>query len=497
MIEENGDGSERWCDDNRLITLQIDSTKYGHFIDTSDNIVQGNSLTALYIDVRNGRVKFIADGVEPDTTVTFGVTASAPGSLSAVDSIVLDHAVGCALLTLNPSRLLPGDSASVIIAEKLEDGTTTQFPTGQLFTVTLLDSGKGKLLSVDGQVSDNVLSYITAGFKYIAPDSLSTDSLTIHIEAVPVDAIATISVHSSVSDVKSTGTDSVAAKKKSKILKGNARKIMENSCAPAEGIIRQCGENFPNCPNGSNFPNPILSTHGNNYGGIDACEIAQEQSKSGTMVYGVFRAMFSQNNDSYVSPFDIVASACHDVQNHKLRFPIQFQINAIKALCPEHYNDRKPLSSINDVNSIQDDKCCAYWDFVRQGTYGTELREGGYVLEEINLAHEQEHANDYEKALTDKLVLQTFIDDYDKTIYVDECFDLTKEQNLKVVREGIMFTLNKYLNEVTRKYNEITGDPNDPNNDYEQRTQDKVRDLIQLYINKLGLSNPLSCHCTA
>ena len=181
VIEENGDGSERYCDDNRLITLQLDSTKYGHFTDTSDNIVQGNSLTALYIDVRNGRVKFIADGVEPDTIVKFNVTASTPGSLSAVDSIALDHAVGCALLTLNPSRLSPGDTASITIAEKLEDGTTTQFPTGQLFTVTLLDSGKGKLLSVDGQVSDNILSYITAGFKYIAPDSLYTDSLTIHI----------------------------------------------------------------------------------------------------------------------------------------------------------------------------------------------------------------------------------------------------------------------------------------------------------------------------
>ncbi len=193
VIELNSDGSERGCDDTRPIVFSLDSTRFGHFTDTSGQTVPGSTYTALYKDVRAGRVGYRADGDVPDTTVAFHITANTAGSQAAAMTIYLNHPPDSVLVTLCPPIASPGDTVSILVQRKRWDCEIFPYPDSQRFYVDfddwLNDHVFGQFLdSATNQVSGSLWCALK-GFKFIAsPDTMPQDPahlIKFYVEALP------------------------------------------------------------------------------------------------------------------------------------------------------------------------------------------------------------------------------------------------------------------------------------------------------------------------
>ena len=176
---EDADSNVVSLDDNTMISLEMDQSQYGRFIDE-----EGNEVTEVpYAYARDGWLQFTADGTNPelDTIKVVNITASAIVEGEEVtgtgEAIIKAYLTKCVAILFTPETLAPGDTAKLTFRPL--DGEP--FPEGQLFDLFLM-SDEGILLSSDGSLAKQFKDISDSAF-YIAPDSLETDSIVVRMRA--------------------------------------------------------------------------------------------------------------------------------------------------------------------------------------------------------------------------------------------------------------------------------------------------------------------------
>jgi hypothetical protein len=104
---------------------------------------------------------------------------------TAVDSTTITlKKQTCALVQFAKQELSPGDTTLLTFKKVLDGGALGDFPSGQLFDVVLENaSGSGFLLSSTGTTGATLIG-VPAPVYYVAPDSLTGDSLVVNVHAV-------------------------------------------------------------------------------------------------------------------------------------------------------------------------------------------------------------------------------------------------------------------------------------------------------------------------
>ena len=121
--------------------------------------------------------------IEDSLVIVAKVTATNIASMTATDSvrITLKKQV-CALVQFAEAGLSPGDT-TLLTFKKLTGTGLEDFPAGQLFDIFIVNqSNNGVLLSSGGTTGDMLLG-VPVPVYYIAPDSLTGDSLVVGIRA--------------------------------------------------------------------------------------------------------------------------------------------------------------------------------------------------------------------------------------------------------------------------------------------------------------------------
>ena len=244
--ERDTSGSAISCDPDRLITLSVDNAAYGSFRDTAGNKV-ANSVTAKYKDVNEGKIEYFADETPVCTDAMITVTASSPGLVSGEMQLYIHPADPCLLVTMSPDTISPGDTVSIMIKRSSNCDPVEDFPAGHIFNAQIVEGSEyGKWLSNDGTLREYFICD-SLGFKFIAADTLSQNSVQVKFAFYPnCDAAATTTfsensrISEGVSPIAST-VDTIKTIVKNKKASPQ-RKLSSGSCQAEPKVTIEKGE---------------------------------------------------------------------------------------------------------------------------------------------------------------------------------------------------------------------------------------------------------------
>ncbi|HXG38333.1 MAG TPA: hypothetical protein VNL36_06160 [Bacteroidota bacterium] len=199
--------------------------------------------------------------------------------------------------------------------------------------------------------------------------------------------------------------------------------------------------------------------------------------KTGIPPGGGFRPLGAPEKP--VGPFEV--DACYDSQRDKWKFKVeQIPIRVFLDLCENNLADFKLINDVSEITAA--DACLALEDIRRHYNYPIVVRERGYILRPVLLAHEQVHKNDYQKALDEAkgVFEKKFIE---TQLACEEAGSLeeAKKKGEGTIRSHVMSLLTAALD----GYQTKTAPP-----DYEQTIQESLEQLIKQYEDRLKALHP-------
>ncbi len=167
--------------DSVRISISPDSVsrRYGSLIagDLTGKVLTGIPWSALSY----GSFTYLADGEDPQGPVDIHIEISFPGQNVRPTDIVFHLLPQPAIVTVTPSSIMPGDTASITVRQRDEDGTPTDFAADKQFEIGI-SSGEdyGVILLSDGTKS-GYFSNVTQPFRFIAAGEIAGDSVRVGI----------------------------------------------------------------------------------------------------------------------------------------------------------------------------------------------------------------------------------------------------------------------------------------------------------------------------
>ncbi len=169
-------------------TLQIvEGEEYGHLYD-QENDVTGISFPGIESnsgswDLFEGRFKFLADGVQPDSAEPGMVTIRCTPSDAVINTVEFSFPVKynpysqdeAIIVEFSKQRLQPGESAQISLMKRNPDQTIESFPWYQLFEIGIIEGCEGGQILAEGNLGPYFFD-VSPPFMFVAADSLETDS---------------------------------------------------------------------------------------------------------------------------------------------------------------------------------------------------------------------------------------------------------------------------------------------------------------------------------
>ena len=115
---------------------------------------------------------------------------------------------GCPAVVLSSNHINLGDTINVTVKMKINNTTLIDYPAGTLFDIYIINGGQYGTLLADGKTSSVGLDSVTGPIKFIAANSLNTDSVDVSISGTPDAGIYTTRSNSkSISKTAQTQTN--------------------------------------------------------------------------------------------------------------------------------------------------------------------------------------------------------------------------------------------------------------------------------------------------
>jgi len=339
------------------------------------------------------------------------------------------------VVQFEPAELSPGDTALVKIYKKDIDGNLVEFPAGQKYEIGIMEGCEyGDLLVND--TLDVYFTDVTAPIKYVAADSVGTDSAKVSLRVGIIPAAGT------------------SVKQKSKNKKANG--ITASYCSINAFVYDEYGTGSVDIKSGcedyfcmeeKKFPDFNLDIKPNGYSGIDGCS-NREPLPAG--IFMPITSYFDENNNrkfvddllkTLLVPFKL-HNGCYDAKDKTWKFSIisqgeestiysrwdAFYLKAIKSICMDNIkSDEKTIVIKNNSESLNDEReihldnipenevCKTLQDFEYNRPYrddpqySTEFNQymqyesKFYFILDVVKAHEDVHQKDFERLVNKML----------------------------------------------------------------------------------------------
>ena len=466
-------------------------------------IIQGNEYCQLWNSNTNqygttfigGGIYIVANGIrsEQDEEVIIRISTSESG----IEPINLQYKVKPVELEITaiPSVLAPGDTATIIIQKKYQDGTIEDFPEWQGFEIAKVEGcALGEIL-VGGESG----AYF---YDVLQPIQFVVDSIAEN---------GTVKLQIGVPKSPSFGTRPVKQKNTNTNQTNLADKQKQRQqTPPAENPILYCSaEIFESLLN-----NDFYLEVGD---GCDkpewACPVSIKRPKIDVKEINMSNCLEDEKNDIkslctgkygffhpiYDGPFwepQFTVEPCFDSvkgiwQLNYNSDPIY--IRAYTVFCPECVPESGIIRSLDDVwNKIPEDKLCkALEDFELQKKYGVDVE---FIIEEQVMAHERLHKTDFFTAIAKTVYYypENDVDKYNTTL-LDTKYKCKDAPNYDVAIDKIQVYLDnvyqEFQKDLKKVYTFITGkDETIENETYETVSHDlyEVQSIIQDYIDEIN-----------
>jgi hypothetical protein len=160
----------------------ISGIQYGVLLNTLTND-SGSTLQGLQHEQGFlSTLAFIADGIMPDSVVEVRIKVNTSDTRIQAVELSININPGCLVVSLSPNQIALGDTANIILENKLPNGTRVPYPADRTFEIWINNGEQyGILQSNSGDVGSDI--YGQQPFKFIAADSIDTDSVRVEIEA--------------------------------------------------------------------------------------------------------------------------------------------------------------------------------------------------------------------------------------------------------------------------------------------------------------------------
>lgn len=167
--------------DSVRISISPDSVsrRYGSLIagDTTGKELTGIPWSALSY----GSFTYVADGEDPPGPVDIHIEITLPGQDVRPTDMVFRLLPQPAIVTVTPPSMMPGDTASITVQQRNEDGTLTDFAADKQFEIGIFrGEDYGVILLADG-IKGGYFSNVTQPFRFIAAGEIAGDSVRVGI----------------------------------------------------------------------------------------------------------------------------------------------------------------------------------------------------------------------------------------------------------------------------------------------------------------------------
>jgi hypothetical protein len=185
VIARDADGNEIELDGSKRLSFMTAPEGLVSFITPTGDTVGWELSGVSYADARAGRVKLLPNGLIPDIPpVPFRMRAELASDPSKYGETELSVAIGCIEADFTSPVVSAGDTVGVGFHYRRSDGMPGSFLPDQQYRVSIPEE-MGTLHASDGQ-SGSLLEAAYAPVQYIAPDSLSVDTLIVPFEIAPL-----------------------------------------------------------------------------------------------------------------------------------------------------------------------------------------------------------------------------------------------------------------------------------------------------------------------
>ncbi len=169
------------------INIEIkEGNKYGNLIEPSTG--EGVQSYSGYGRYGYMDLYYSADNLSIDTTVSVLIEVSTSDSTIPYADIKLVIEPSPISITIKPNEIMPKDTAQIIIKMRNPDGSLGEFPYWQTYEVSMLDGCEGGELLVDTTRGEYFFD-VPQPIKFIAADSLTSDSIEVNLRVGLVDRI--------------------------------------------------------------------------------------------------------------------------------------------------------------------------------------------------------------------------------------------------------------------------------------------------------------------
>lgn len=206
------------------------SASYGSFVitpnyfDTVFVIPDQVTIPLQMLQMGEVTVAFFANGDFPPGSdpgvLTIRAEAEWNPSITGEGQVVVVRESECVKIVFAGPAVAPGDTTGLVFRKINSDGSETDFPPGQLFDVQILAGGteNGILLAPTGETGIT-LTAIQTPVRYIAPETIEGEEMTVQIVALPSSGGEGVQASSMSRVDKNSGSSSLALTKvKNKLL---------------------------------------------------------------------------------------------------------------------------------------------------------------------------------------------------------------------------------------------------------------------------------------
>ncbi|MFZ1081642.1 MAG: hypothetical protein WAO19_06930 [Candidatus Kryptoniota bacterium] len=486
-------------EDVPLIITAGDSGQYGYIY---DNNLQSFGPSFPYSEASSGAVQYFSDGASPGDMQKIAVTVTDANdpSKSGATNLFLE---GDMVVQVNPSEISPGDTALIVVKQRNQDGSLSDFSPNQSFEVGI-DSGSAYGTILSSGSTGGYFASIPQPFQFIAADSIGADSVMVSIRVGYQPAMASSTVPGGKGKLGQNMKAKplmISTKIEGPGLKSSANKVSANTkgyetvsddnsfTLPDYGTgwveIKEKDEcNYAQeCSGLPSYPPPInVVGQPNGFAGetLDACSDFTHK--------GAFRPIVPTNSQA-ISDFD--PTICINKSANTLNVIVpQMTINTLLDLC---YQNLSLYQQVTDVSQIPQVDICggvALSDLMKHKTYPIGAVDRYYYIP-VLLMHEDVHMMDFEKIVWDSKPLN-FDNIWNSVFRNVSCNQYTSlEDAQSKLKQRIQTISSSFLRGVIQAWNMKIADPN-----YEQDTQSDrlVQDVIDELAQEINARSNAECH---
>jgi hypothetical protein len=453
----------------------------------------GSSVTFMFQN--RDSLEFQASATLPDYTDRSVTVVVSSGGRSDTCLFSVHRPMGyCIGVTLEPSILHPGDTASIVIKKLNDDSSIEDFDAYHCFDVWITGAMQSGTLISQWSTGDTLYGVNQMGLAFVAHESISEDSVRVTIGAAesanqpwrvagPRDSIMAdhdLVIMNKLSQYSNSNSQPTGMHFSKRIVK----RVRNNTACGNFGELliteRKC-DYISHCAQVPALPSIDLTTHPNGFANVNICSDPKTQGEFVPPIFDPDTHLFNKIS-SECAFSELQVEPCVD-DNDKVRCSIgPIHINAILDSCKinKHWIDDVSIQSIHD-----DEICDALIDLNREKIYASKVRSNAFVLGPLVTAHEQKHLSQYEDLI--KILRQDNFDFYfDSQIQIN----CDKYNSLSEARfacwDKVNMAMNSLLNVVAPQWLKLTGEDDSPERaTYEQSVQNLVLNDLQKYITEL------------